>query len=169
MIEALADQVELNSLVMLDNKRQYLDRINGQQANYIARQQAAQQTDSEGNMPGAAATTSATSDTGVGGIQNRSPVTNYHYYNAPSPAQPAAPAAQPTTPVTQPSPTPIPTPTTGKKPLPGWLIPAGIALLLATGAGGAWWLATKSPPSTLTPGTPAKLPTYSPDTTIKFS
>jgi len=149
VIEALADQVELNSLVMLANKRKYLDRDNSQQANHIARQEAMLNPGSNGAMPGGAATDAED------GIVNRSPTTNYHYYNAPT----APPSS--TTPVTPPTIPPV-TPTKG---LPGWILPVALATILALGAGGAtWWLATRP-----TTNNPQKLPTYNPDTTIKFS
>lgn len=150
MNEVFADRIELDGLVMLANKQHYLDRANGQQASFIAQQQAAQTASNDGRSATMPAT-AATED----GIINRSPTTNYHIHQAPQPA-----------PTSVPTPSPTPTPSAGSK-LPSWLIPAGIALLLATGAGGAaWYYGTRpSPPSTTNP----KMPNFSPDTTIKFS
>ncbi len=164
MIEALEDQVELNSLIMVANKRKYLDRAQRLSDNFVVDQAQYQfEAASESNgVPATAATpgTSALATEDDGSIVNRSPTTNYHIYQTAQPEQKPAPQPQPT-----PVPTPTPTPSTGSK-LPKWLLPVGLALLLASGAGGlAWWLATRPTP----PSNSTKPPTYSPDTTIEFS
>ncbi len=160
MNEVFADRIELDGLVMLANKRSYLDRAKHQQEHHIATQKAVQ----DRSVPAAASTPSSTASATEddGSIVNRSPTTNYHIYQAGQ--QP--PTQQPSTPQPTPVPQPNPTPATGSK-MPKWLLPALLVLLLAGGLGGVgWWLATR-PASPVNPAT--KNPTYTPDTTIKFS
>ncbi len=145
MREALTDQVELNSLIGTQNYKSILDQSQARwkaETDKIAAGLNGMATASPTTSAAIADPSSASEDTGAGGIVNRSPTTNYHYYQAPPPTAAPAPVVTPPTP-------PAPT----SKFSPWWLV-----LPLLVGLGGLAWY--------FWPATTGKPPNWTGDTTI---
>ncbi len=146
MREIFADQIELNGLTMLANKRAILDQQLSQTRDGIQTLMRAQHN-GVAEAPMLTATAKASDptaiDEGAGSIVNRSPVTNYHIY----------PATQPVPMPAVPTPTPAPVQSSTRK-LPSWW-PWLLTIPLLGGLAAAWYFwpkPTQPPAETLTPG-----------------
>ncbi len=136
--EMFADRLELDSLVGVQNQKSILDQT---QANWRAGIatiksdiDAMSPTTTFASSPSPAASSNGTGETSAedatgGAIINRSPTTNYHYYQQPSSVAPA---------------TPVPTPAVpGKTGLSPWWLVIPAALMLG---GLAWYFWPKPTP-----------------------
>ncbi len=155
LAESIADRIELNNLVMVHHKQDYLARDQARLTAETNRIQAGLNGMATATQPAApsaltasdTAASSTSTEDAAGGIVNRSPTTINHYY-------PQAPTTTP--PVTPPKPPPS-APSKGVS--PWWLL----AIPLALGLGGltyVLWPKTPAPPQTP--------PGYTVGTTIKL-
>ncbi len=151
--ETIGDQIEINSLSMLADKRATLQRISAQQAaglQQIAAGPSQMLTAASNNSPMAPdSTDTSTLGGGSGALVNRSPTTIYNLHPQPATVQPT-----PASTVTPPS------PATGSSLWP-WLL----AIPLMLGLGGlAWYLWPKTPAD---PNKPP--PGYTVEPSLKFT